>query len=63
MKIEIKCEDNNITLSNENLDNNNFIDIEGDFDTQTVPLNELESAVRAFQSLKRLDRANDKMLE
>lgn len=53
MKIEIKCGDQIVTLDNDFLDNDNFIDlvIDGKHEV-TVPIDELYSAILAFQTLK-----------
>lgn len=54
MKIEIKCNDSNLVLTSEHLDNNNFIDLYygGGANVVTVPIDELYSAVVSFKVLQ-----------
>lgn len=56
MKIEIKYDGQTLVLTNDNLNNDNFIDvvfeIDGDYSEITAPIDELYSAVVAFKALK-----------
>lgn len=54
MKIEIKCNETKLWLTNDMMNNDNFVDMwygEG-ADEITVPIDELYSAVLAFKNLK-----------
>jgi len=53
MKIEIKCDETKLWLSNDMLDNSNFVDLwYGQDEEITVPIDELYSAILAFKTLK-----------
>ena len=67
MKIEIKCDDEILVLSDEDLDNDNFVDlyIKKDDNKEievTVSVDELSCAVRAFNKQRFLRLKRDKLL-
>jgi hypothetical protein len=67
MKIEIREDDRRICLSNDELDNDNFIDLtiyvdEGDMMEATVSVSELYTAVKAFYEKRSRDKDYDNKL-
>ena len=68
MKIEIKDDLDLLTLSDESLDNNNFVEItieneEKEIATMIVSIDELEAAVISFIKLRKSQLERDKMYE
>lgn len=58
MIIRLKCDDAEITLTNESLNNDNFVDlVVGEIEV-TVPIDELVSALMAFERLRIANREN-----
>ena len=69
MKIEIKCDDEILVLSDEDLDNDNFVDLYikkfGDDNNEigvTVLVDELLCAIQAFNQQRFLRLKRDKLL-
>jgi hypothetical protein len=66
MKITINCDDQNLILSTEDLNNLNYVDMEIWDDEKfikeiTVPIDELKAAVDAFTQIKRDNDERDKL--
>lgn len=58
MIIRLKCDDTEVALTNESLNNDNFVDlVVGDIEV-TVPIDELVSALMAFERLRIANREN-----
>lgn len=69
MKIEIKDNKDVLTLSNDRLDNDNFVELYLDSDedncvaTMTIPIEELLSAITTFHQLRSLRIEREKSYE
>lgn len=68
MKIEIKDGNDLLTLSDESLDNHNYVEItieneERETSTMIVSIDELEAAVTSFIKLRKSQLELDKMYE
>lgn len=67
MTITIVSEDNILTLDNEMINNDNFVDLRiGSIEegmTMTAPLDELMAAVASFQTLMSIRNERDKQLQ
>jgi len=67
MKIEIKDEDDILTLDNENLDNHNYVDLFVQSGKEEVAImvniDQLSAAVSSFVELRKLELERSKLYE